>query len=39
MRFHKQNISEVSVDSPLHYAYTAAGAVTAQVYIFVLSNN
>lgn len=40
MRFHKQDdISEVSVDSPLHDAYADAGAVTAQVYVFVLSNN
>lgn len=40
MWLHKQDdISEVSVDSPLHDAYAVAGAVTTQVYSFVLSNN
>lgn len=40
MWLHKQDdISEVSVDSPLHDAYADAGAVTAQVYVVVLSNN
>lgn len=40
MWFHKQDdISEVSVDSPLHDAYADAGAVTTQVYAFLLSNN